>query len=50
MMKILSVAHVTKEITVDQFEGVVANLTPGTLLGFNDSELPPQGSAHNKEL
>ena len=49
-MKILSFAHVAKEITVNQFDGVMANLTPGSQLGFNNSELPPQGRAHNKEL
>ncbi|XP_058763854.1 uncharacterized protein LOC131637289 [Vicia villosa] len=50
LMKILNAAHVAKEITVDQFDGVVANLTSGARLGFDDSELPPQGRAHNKAL
>src|SRR3954469_2489 len=49
-MKILNAAHVTKDITVNQFNGMVANLTAGACLGFSDHELPPQGKAHNKAL
>ena len=50
LMKVMSYAHVTEEITVNQFDNVVANLTSGSYLGFNDIEFPPQGRAHNKEL
>ncbi|XP_058787931.1 uncharacterized protein LOC131662225 [Vicia villosa] len=50
LMKILNAAHVTKDITVNQFDGMVANLTAGACLGFSDHELPPQGKAHNKAL
>ncbi|XP_058758405.1 uncharacterized protein LOC131631652 [Vicia villosa] len=50
LMKILNAAHVTKDITVNQFDGMVANLTVGACLGFSDHELPPQGKAHNKAL
>ncbi|XP_058733094.1 uncharacterized protein LOC131604686 [Vicia villosa] len=50
LMKILNAAHVTKDITVNQFDGMVANLTSGTCLGFSDHELPPQGKEHNKAL
>lgn len=35
---------------MDQFDGVVANLTLGAHLGFNDNKLPPQERAHNKSL
>ena len=49
-MKIPSSAHVAKEITVNQFDNVIANLTSGSYLGINDSELPLQGRAHNKVL
>ena len=49
-MKVLSYAHVTKEIMVNQFDNVVASLTFGSYLGFNNSEFPPQGRAHNKAL
>ncbi|XP_058784702.1 uncharacterized protein LOC131659544 [Vicia villosa] len=50
LMKILNAAHVTKEITVNQFDGMVANLTAGACMGFSNHELPPQGKAHNKAL
>lgn len=50
LMKILSVAHVTNDIIVDQFNGVVANLTSEACIGFRYDELPSQGRAHNKAL
>ncbi|XP_058784970.1 uncharacterized protein LOC131659861 [Vicia villosa] len=50
LMKILSAAHVTKDITVNQFDGMVANLTAGACLSFNEHELPSQGKEHNKAL
>ncbi|XP_058760553.1 uncharacterized protein LOC131633896 [Vicia villosa] len=50
LMKILNATHVTKDITVNQFDGMVANLTAGACLSFNDHELPPQGKEHNKAL
>src|SRR3954463_1012799 len=50
LMKILNAAHVTKDITVNQFDGMVANLTAGACLGFSDNELPLQGRSHNKAL
>ncbi|XP_058727163.1 uncharacterized protein LOC131598598 [Vicia villosa] len=50
LMKILSAAHVTKDITVNQFDGMVANLTAGACLSFSEHELPSQGKEHNKAL
>ncbi|XP_058732797.1 uncharacterized protein LOC131604369 [Vicia villosa] len=50
LMKILNAAHVTKDITVNQFDGMVANLTAGACLSFSDHELPSQGKEHNKAL
>ncbi|XP_058741109.1 uncharacterized protein LOC131613457 [Vicia villosa] len=50
LMNILNATHVTKDITINQFDGMVANLSDGACLGFNDHELPPQGKAHNKAL
>ena len=35
---------------MNQFDNVIANLTSGSYLGFNNSELPPQGRAQNKAL
>ncbi|XP_058784481.1 uncharacterized protein LOC131659286 [Vicia villosa] len=50
LMKILNAAHVTKDITVNQFDGMVANLTAGACLSFSEHELPSQGKEHNKAL
>lgn len=50
LMKVLSVAHITKDITVDQFDDVVANITIGNFLGFNDDEMPSKGKDHKKAL
>ncbi|XP_050920283.1 uncharacterized protein LOC127137919 [Lathyrus oleraceus] len=50
LLKVLNVAHVMQDITVDQFDDVVANITASRYLGFNEVELPPEGNAHNKAL
>ena len=50
LMKVLSSAHITEEISLNQLDNVVANLTSGSYLGFNNNEFPPQGRAHNKAL
>lgn len=50
LIKLLSAAHVPQEITVNQFEGVVANITASSHLGFCDKDLPPEGKYHNKAL
>lgn len=39
-----------QDITVDQFDDVVANITASRYLGFNKTKLPPKGNAHNKAL
>ncbi|XP_050899608.1 uncharacterized protein LOC127106344 [Lathyrus oleraceus] len=50
LLKVLNAAHVMQDITVDQFDDVVANITASRYLGFNEAELPPKGKAHNKAL
>lgn len=50
LMKLLNMAYVPQEITVNQFEHVVANISAGSGLGFTDSDLPPEGKNHNKAL
>lgn len=49
-MKILNEAYVTHDITVNQFEEVVANITASSCLGFINNELPPKGKDHNTAL
>ncbi|XP_050919835.1 uncharacterized protein LOC127137414 [Lathyrus oleraceus] len=50
LLKVLNTAHVMQDITVDQFDDVVANIAASRYLGFNEAELPPKGKAHNKAL
>jgi hypothetical protein len=50
LMKILNEAHVAKDISVAQFDGVVANITAGRYLGFSQDELPVDGHDHNRAL
>ncbi|XP_050902856.1 uncharacterized protein LOC127115319 [Lathyrus oleraceus] len=50
LLKILNEAHVTQDMTVNQFDDVVANITASNCLGFTNDELPPEGHAHNKAL
>lgn len=40
LMKVLGTTYVTKDISVDQFNGVVVNITTGSYLGFSDDKLP----------
>lgn len=50
LLKVMNEAHVTKDITVDQFYWVVANITTSNCLGFSSEKMPPKGHAHNKAL
>lgn len=50
LIKVLTAAHVIQDITVDQFDDVVANITASRYLRFNEAELPAKGYNHNKVL
>ncbi|XP_050897461.1 uncharacterized protein LOC127104315 [Lathyrus oleraceus] len=50
LLKVLAQAHVTQSITVDQFDGVVANITACNTLSFSGEELPEDGQNHNRAL
>ncbi|XP_050896908.1 uncharacterized protein LOC127103720 [Lathyrus oleraceus] len=50
LLKVLSATHITKDITIEQFDDVIACVTTGNFLGFNDDELPVEGKNHNKAL
>ncbi|XP_027905771.1 uncharacterized protein LOC114165323 [Vigna unguiculata] len=50
LMKILSGAHVEKNISLDSFEGIVSNITANNYLTFTDEEIPVEGRGHNKAL
>jgi len=50
LMKILSGAHVKKNISLDSFEEIVSNITANNYLTFTDEEIPVEGKGHNKAL
>lgn len=50
LLNILNTAHVMQDITVDQFDDVVVNITTIKYFGFNEAELPLEGNGHNKAL
>lgn len=50
LMKVLSIAHIMKDIMVVQFDDVIACVTNRNFLGFNDDELSVEGKNHNKAL
>jgi hypothetical protein len=50
LLKVLAQAHVTQDITVGQFDGVVANITACNTLSFSNEELPKEGKNHNRAL
>lgn len=50
LMKVLNVTHVIQDITVDQFDEVVTNITTNQYLRFNDAELAIGGASHNQVL
>ncbi|XP_050875925.1 uncharacterized protein LOC127079584 [Lathyrus oleraceus] len=50
LMKLLSSAFVSQNITVNQLERVVANISADNGLGFIDFDLPQEGCNHNKAL
>ena len=50
LMKVLEQAYVDHEVSVDQFDGIVGNITACNNLGFGDDELPEAGKHHNLAL
>lgn len=49
-MKVPMQAHVVQSIIVDQFNGIVSNITVYHNLSFNDGELLKEGKDHNRLL
>lgn len=50
LIKILGITRIAQNITIDRFDGVVANIIANSRLGFSDDELPVEGTNHNKDL
>ena len=50
LLKMLNLAYVPQEISVNQLEGVMANVSTRHGVGFTNLDLPPEGRNHNKAL
>ncbi|KAI5406627.1 hypothetical protein KIW84_053098 [Lathyrus oleraceus] len=50
LQKVLEQAYVEHDVTVDQFDHIVANITSCNNLSFYDEELPEEGRNHNLTL
>ncbi|XP_058747178.1 uncharacterized protein LOC131620188, partial [Vicia villosa] len=50
LMKVLDQAFVDHDVTVDHFDGIIANITACNNLSFCDEELPEEGKNHNLAL
>jgi len=50
LMKILNGAHVERDISLDQFEGIVGHIRANDYLTFTENEIPTEGRGHNKAL
>jgi hypothetical protein len=50
LMKVLDQAFIDHDVTIDQFGGIVGNITACNNLSFSDEELPEEGRNHNLAL
>ncbi|XP_050909747.1 uncharacterized protein LOC127123585 [Lathyrus oleraceus] len=47
---LLAQAHVAHDTTIDQFDGIIANITTCNNLSFSSEDLPKDGQDHNRAL
>ena len=50
LQKVLDVAYVDHDVTIEQFDSIVANITACNNLSFCDADLPDEGRDHNLAL
>ncbi|KAI5436613.1 hypothetical protein KIW84_022934 [Lathyrus oleraceus] len=50
LQKVLDVAYVAHDVTIEQFDSIVANITACNNLSFCDADLPEEGRDHNLAL
>jgi len=50
LVKILNEAHVAQDISVEDFKGIVNNITANNYLTFADEAIPVEGRGHNRAL
>ncbi|KAI5388917.1 hypothetical protein KIW84_074538 [Lathyrus oleraceus] len=48
--KVLDLAYVDHDVTIEQFDSIVANITACNTLSFCDADLPEEGRDHNMAL
>jgi len=49
-MKILNGAHVERDISLNQFKGIVSHIRANDYLTFTEDEIPTEGRGNNKAL
>ncbi|KAI5411503.1 hypothetical protein KIW84_056545 [Lathyrus oleraceus] len=50
LQKVLDLAYVDHDVTIEQFDSIVANITACNTLSFCDADLPEEGRDHNMAL
>ncbi|KAI5427680.1 hypothetical protein KIW84_032914 [Lathyrus oleraceus] len=50
LQKVLDVAYVDHDVTIEQFDSIIANITACNTLSFCDADLPEEGRDHNMAL
>ncbi|KAI5432054.1 hypothetical protein KIW84_035984 [Lathyrus oleraceus] len=50
LQKVLDLAYVDHDVTIEQFDSIVANITACNTLTFCDADLPEEGRDHNMAL
>ncbi|KAI5425081.1 hypothetical protein KIW84_031036 [Lathyrus oleraceus] len=50
LQRVLDVAYVDHDVTIEQFDSIVANITACNNLSFCDADLPEEGKHHNLAL
>ena len=50
MVKVLNEAHMAQDIFVEDFEGIVSNITANNYLTFVEEEILVEGRGHNRAL
>ena len=50
LVKVLNEDHVAQDISVEDFEGIINNITTNNYLTFVEEEIPIEGRGHNRAL
>ena len=50
LVKVLNEAHMAQDIFVEDFEGIVSNITANNYLTFVEEEILVEGRGHNRAL